>query len=225
MTNTTYIGQSVDAKYRRSCHFSELKRGIHLNQYLQNSWNKHGKENFVFEIIEECLDEEATLREQYWIDYYGGINSSNTFNLKEAASIGRHSALSIAKMSLSHKGHITTLETRRKISEGNKGKQIGPSKETGRKISASLMGHEVSADTRRKLSEANKGQIVSPETRKKLSEANKGRRNPGQGLGRKDSIEKRRKMSESQKERYRKKKEAEMKRYGTLDIFKFREGI
>ena len=78
------------------------------------------------------------------------------------------------------KGHTHSEETRRKISEANKGENnpsFGKtrSEETRRKISESLKGRTFSEEHRRKLSEANKGKHLNEETRKKLSKANKGR--------------------------------------------------
>lgn len=71
-------------------------------------------------------------------------------------------------------------ETKRKISNANKGKQI--STETKEKISNTLKGHKLSDETKQKMSEARKGEKnwnygkhLSEETRKKLSEANRGR--------------------------------------------------
>jgi group I intron endonuclease len=52
--NKKYIGQSVDVEGRWSKHQNSLSKGNHDNTYLQNSWNKHGKENFKFYILEVC---------------------------------------------------------------------------------------------------------------------------------------------------------------------------
>lgn len=46
-----YIGISNNLKNRKSKHFSTLKRNIHKNKHLQASYNRYGKENFVFEIL------------------------------------------------------------------------------------------------------------------------------------------------------------------------------
>lgn len=69
-----YVGSTrqKDPKTRwYTGHINFLKRGDHNNQRLQHSFNKHGEENFVFEVLEEfecdgvtCIQE----REQAYID-------------------------------------------------------------------------------------------------------------------------------------------------------------
>jgi len=49
-----YIGSSTNLKAREYNHFYELKRNKHANSYLQHSYNLHGAENFVFEILCYC---------------------------------------------------------------------------------------------------------------------------------------------------------------------------
>lgn len=64
-----YIGSSINVRKRFLRHFSELKNNKHKNTKLQNSYNKHGKDNFVFSILEEVNEKGALIsREQYYID-------------------------------------------------------------------------------------------------------------------------------------------------------------
>lgn len=63
-----YIGSSKNIYYRIRRHYSELKRNIHPNYHLQNSFNKHTEKVFIVDIIEECLESELTIREQWYID-------------------------------------------------------------------------------------------------------------------------------------------------------------
>ena len=144
-----YIGQAINIENRWKGHKKELKNNKHCNKHLQNAWNKYGKENFNFEIIEECEEDKLTEREQYWIDFYGGLNSSNNYNKRNA----------------SPKGHLSE-ESKLKVSRANKGKVLGPLKEeTKQKISKALKGRHAH----------NKGIPITEETRKKISEANKGK--------------------------------------------------
>lgn len=83
-----YIGQARNIDRRLNNHLQELIKNIHGNQYLQNAWNKYGEENFKFEPIEECLETELDEKEIYWIDYYGGVNSENTYNLRAGGYCG-----------------------------------------------------------------------------------------------------------------------------------------
>jgi hypothetical protein len=54
INNHKYIGSSVNIKSRFNKHKNQLKRNRHHNIYLQRAWNKYGKENFEFIILEEC---------------------------------------------------------------------------------------------------------------------------------------------------------------------------
>lgn len=51
-----YIGQSRNIEARIKKHFSDLEKNIHHSQYLQEDFNKYGKENFSFEILETIND-------------------------------------------------------------------------------------------------------------------------------------------------------------------------
>ena len=81
------------------------------------------------------------------------------------------------KISESNKGKIRSEETKRKISESKIGKKTGPrSEETKRKISKSLKGKKTgprSKETKRKISESNKGKIRSEEAKRKQSKSKK----------------------------------------------------
>lgn len=153
VNNKVYIGQSINLDGRFYDHKNYLNSGNHQNIYLQRAWDKYGESNFVFEIIELCEENKLTEREQYWIDFYGGVDSTNTYNLRDAGSGGRLSEI-----------------TKQKISE--KQKNIPK---------YSLRGRKASDEVRKKLSEAHKGHYVSEETRKKHSDAWKGKKNPSYG--------------------------------------------
>jgi group I intron endonuclease len=63
-TNDIYIGQSINLDRRKEMHFYELKGGKHPSKLMQNSYNKHGKDKFVFEILLFCEPFELTRYEQ-----------------------------------------------------------------------------------------------------------------------------------------------------------------
>lgn len=63
-----YIGSAICLKDRFSAHKSALKYKRHENPRLQNSWNKHGKENFKFEVLVHCPKEYLIKMEQWFID-------------------------------------------------------------------------------------------------------------------------------------------------------------
>lgn len=63
-----YVGSSKDIHNRWYQHERDLDSNIHGNPYLQNAWNKYGKKNFKFEIIEECDPSVQFEREQFYLN-------------------------------------------------------------------------------------------------------------------------------------------------------------
>lgn len=105
-----YIGSAINFKSRKQNHFNKLKNNNHDNIYLQRAYNKYGKDNFKFEIIEFVeLKENLIKREQFWIDYYS-IN--NLYNICPTAgnSLGR-------KLSNETKNKIGKKSKNRKFSK------------------------------------------------------------------------------------------------------------
>ena len=145
-----YIGQSTDIEARWQHHIIYLTEHIHGNPHLQNAWNKYGSDKFNFSVIEECEYDMLTEREQYWIDYYGGIESSKTYNLRDA-NIG---------------GHLSE-QTREKL------RQVGLGKEPWNK------GLTVDTDDRVKRYVENNNHILSVESKQKISETVKQRHKEG----------------------------------------------
>ena len=64
-----YIGSSKNIYNRWHEHLHNLKNNKAHNLHLQNAWNKYGEENFVFNVLEYCKEEERFEREQYYIDF------------------------------------------------------------------------------------------------------------------------------------------------------------
>ena len=68
ITNKSYIGSTKDFKNREWQHFNMLERNKHSSKKLQRSYNKHGKNNFKFEVIARCPTEYLIKLEQYFLD-------------------------------------------------------------------------------------------------------------------------------------------------------------
>ena len=82
-----YIGSSDNVEKRLKCHLSRLKRNVHHSAYLQAVYNKHGKENLEFSIIEVLLDnKDKIIKVQYWMDYYQSYNKHFGYNVSKTAS-------------------------------------------------------------------------------------------------------------------------------------------
>lgn len=66
-----YIGSSIELDDRFKNHLHELRKNIHKNRYLQNSFNKYGESSFIFHILEYCSPKRALKIEQIYLD---GLN-------------------------------------------------------------------------------------------------------------------------------------------------------
>lgn len=120
-----YIGSAVNLIRREYEHFKDLKYNHHGNKYLQDSYNIHGKDNFIFEIIEYVKEKSKLIeREQHYLDIYFD-NQKKCYNILPTAG--------------STLGRKMTKEQRIKNSERQKGENsprfgIDMPKETVKKI-------------------------------------------------------------------------------------------
>ena len=88
INNKFYIGSSKRIKRRWYEHKSSLINCCHGNKRMQNSWNKYGEYNFIFEIIEECDVDELLVREQHYLDALTPYDRNIGFNLNKDATGG-----------------------------------------------------------------------------------------------------------------------------------------
>lgn len=73
--NKVYIGQTCrDPKKRWIEHYS---RDINKDTYFHRALKKYGKDNFLWEVIEQCEDDVLNEREIYWIKYYDSYYKNN----------------------------------------------------------------------------------------------------------------------------------------------------
>jgi len=82
-------------------HFWMLRKGIHDNNHLQNSYNKHGDSSFIFEILEYCSSEELILKENYYISKYKSNTLDFGFNLATVNNFRRNTFNDEVKVKLS----------------------------------------------------------------------------------------------------------------------------
>ena len=146
VNNKFYIGSAESFARREWQHKNDLKRNAHKNPHLQASWNKYGAEMFVFEIMEQIPEGEATLAwEDKWLrDCVGRKDCYNVNTLATSPRSGlTWSEKSKQQLSINRKGkHAGTAhyrygqtvseEVRKKISAA----QLGKPKAAGRKVSA-----------------------------------------------------------------------------------------
>lgn len=71
VNGSVYVGQTAEGFQKRYfLHRWKLNNGTHDNSHLQRSFNKYGKDNFVFKVIEVLPKELLNEREKYWIEYH-----------------------------------------------------------------------------------------------------------------------------------------------------------
>ena len=192
VNNKVYIGSSSRLRQRKHEHLKQLNYDRHCNKHLQNSYNKYGKENFKWEVIEyiefnedrEILKNNLLEREQYYLDLYQSYKENSGYNLCPTAgsSLGsKQSAETVEKhkKTLENKSKEEKLEIQRKRKKTLENKSEEEKLETRKKLSESLKGRVVSKETREKIGRANKlsltGKKLSEETKRKISESLKGR--------------------------------------------------
>lgn len=150
VSNGIYFGRSVDVPDRLSHHKQQLRRGVHVNKRLQNSWNKHGEQAFEFKMIWEEVPEKLEELEGFVLEEAWG--NERLFNHHKLSSGG--------------------------FLPNNKLGCFPRSEETKKKISLAFKGREFSEEHKLKISQSKSGLKASEETKKKMSEARKGKPRP-----------------------------------------------
>jgi group I intron endonuclease len=153
-----YIGQSKNDKYRWRQHLYFAKNPNKTGQYIHHAMAKYGAENFEFQIIAFCRNQEdANNIENTLILQYNSRDTQFGYNLTVGGNYGGHSE-----------------ETKRKLSEATK-QQI---KEKGHPS----QGVKRSEEARQNMSAAqqNRNNNYTPEMRKRMSDSHKGQKHPSE---------------------------------------------
>jgi group I intron endonuclease len=157
-----YIGQSVDVFKRWQGH-SNL--AVKKKSAIQNAFVLYGIDKFSFEVLEECDREMLNDKEVYWISCFDSV-APNGYNLTSGGG----------------QGITVSDETKKKMSDAQKGKKRGPrSEETKKKMSASRRGKKQSEEHKAKMSASMKGKNTGPmseEQKAKRSASMKGKPQP-----------------------------------------------
>ena len=162
INNKVYVGQSVNIKKRIKQHLNELIDGHHHCFHLQSAFNKYGANSFENKILELCGKEIITIREQYWMDSFGSLQTYNTAKAAGSPLGIKRSKESKDKMSLAKIGLKASDETRKRMSESqNKIKEIKSKKAKEQWANQEAIEH---------ISRVRKGRITSEKTKKILSE-------------------------------------------------------
>lgn len=138
VNNKCYIGSSANIKLRWCWHKTNLKKNQHHSKYLQRSYNKHGEDNFKYEILFTCPIKDLLRLEQYCINNYNsqynlckiagssrGVKASvETRKKLSIASKGRkHTAAAIQNMRIAQSGKIISQVAKQNMSKAKIGKE------------------------------------------------------------------------------------------------------
>ena len=155
-----YIGGTTDLQTRiENGHIGSLNRNKHPdNPIFQISWNKHGQENFIWYLLENCEDKDVFIIEQKYLDLYRPFKDEfGGFNILHYANCGtkgkKHSEETRKKISESNMGKKHSEESKRKMSETRKNKI-----KTGQIIHG-RHGKHLSEESKRKISQSNTGKV------------------------------------------------------------------
>lgn len=164
-TNKIYIGQTKMKFIKRYWHHVwKLNNNCHDNKFIQNSWNKYGKNDFIFEtveLIEDCT--KLNIREIYYIEYFDSFK--NGFNLtaggegKKECPMPEHAKKIIGDKNRKH----------------NLGKKH--SEETKLKMRKSSPHRKLSEDHKNKLLKVHLGFKFTDESKEKMSISHRGSKN------------------------------------------------
>lgn len=147
-TGDFYIGSSEHVIRRFHHHINQLDRGVHHSRWLQHSWNKRGRDQFEFIVLEVFPDGVSIVeRESEVVRILKPVYNTN---------------LEFAENPM--KGRKHTPESIEKMRQNSYGKGLGPrvfSTEHRAALSAAMKG------------KPRRGKPHSPEARAKLSEAAK----------------------------------------------------
>lgn len=84
VNNKQYIGCSSNFNKRKKEHLNKLRKQKHENLYLQRSWDKHGEQNFIFEIKFQF----STSKEMYNKEIELIDNEDNLYNTAKGGQGG-----------------------------------------------------------------------------------------------------------------------------------------
>lgn len=187
-----YVGSSKNLSKRRITHFYQLRKNIHKNAYIQQSFSKYGEKNFEWKILEYCKEEKLIEREQYYMNYYNSTNRDCGYNLSLKTNRSIISEETKRKMSEAQKGKKLSPEAKEKLRVANLGKTLSEEHkkrvsmtQTGRKHSlehiekcrVKHIGSKRSDETKEKIRLAAIGRRASEETKKRISLSKKGKGN------------------------------------------------
>ena len=174
VTNKSYVGQSKDIQKRIKRHKNLLRSKKHENKHLQSSWELYNEEDFIFEVLEICDDEDLFEREIYFISNLSSFESGfNKTSGGDGIQKYKHTEEAKRKISEQSKKFKMSQEHKEKLLASITGRK--KSDEEIEKIRNKARGRKISESHKQKLIDSTKGKPLSEDHRRKISEACKGR--------------------------------------------------
>ncbi len=137
-----YIGSSYNINNRWNNHKACLRTNNHPSKYLQRAYNKYGKDNFIYEVLENCSENNLIQREQYWMDFHKIYLRENGYNISPTAgkTTGyKHTQEYKEKMTIFLKERISKMTSEERKEVFGKGRRNNPiSKEHYEKLKEGL---------------------------------------------------------------------------------------
>ena len=198
-----YIGSTNNTVLRWASHRSDLRSNTHGNRLLQAAWNLHKEASFEFRVLERCPEDMLIVREDSWMGYYRSLDRVYGYNLVNAAqtvyTVDALSAISAGRTGI--KTQPWSEESKKHMARvGEKNGRFGKpvSDETRRKISQANKGRRPTEEVRARMRGP---RDLNDEVRKRLSEAASGANNPNYGKHRQHTEETKRRISQTSKGR------------------------
>lgn len=178
-----YVGSSKNIRIRKNGHLHKLRKGIHQSNLLQDAFNEYGEENFKLTVLEYCSEDSLLDKEAEWVKRLESNNREKGYNVRIHVT--------------SNKGIKHTVESKRKMSEGRKGKGRHPynlteeDRESRRERGRLLSEHHTEETELRRLTalrEALEGKSISDEHKDAIGRKNRGEKNGQSKLTEEDVV-------------------------------------
>ena len=179
LNDKVYIGQTTLELKRRKRQHAYRTRKDDRRTAFHNALLDEGFDNFQWDEIDIAdSQEELDRKEKHWIAHYKADDPQFGYNTFEGSICAKHTADTKRKISEANKGKQRSAEARQKYSEYAQNR----SAEHQRKITESKigkptrrLGQKHSLEAKKKMSEAKRGFQFTEEHRRKLSDAQKRR--------------------------------------------------
>lgn len=180
INNKYYVGSSKNICGKRGrwfWHLHKLNKNKHINKKLQNSWNKYGKSNWLFSIMETVEESKLSEVEQIYLDICKTHPEEN-YNI--AYDVSRPMIGYTHSEDVKIKMRERVLGSKnpgygKKLSEEHKEKLKEAIKEKSSGINHYMFGKSLSSEIKNKISISNTGKLRSTETKEKMSKSLMGR--------------------------------------------------